>query len=159
MKRKKKRGRPLSTLKNHLQPDELRALARKTTNPVERYRWRALWLLSKGDHPLKVAKLLERSDRWVRKTLNLYNQKGPEGLRDRRRDNPGRKPLLSPSIQEELRQVLREGDWTIHTVAEWLSARVGRKVSYNTAWMWLRRLEITLPHTRKGRRFGKEKAR
>jgi transposase len=69
--------------------------------------------------------------------LSLYNQKGPEAIPDGRHKNPGQKPLLSPELQEELRQALphpRDGLWTGRSVAEWLC------VPYNTAWEWLKRL-------------------
>jgi transposase len=77
--------------------------------------------------------------------LSLYNQKGPEAIPDGRHKNPGQKPLLSPQLQEELRQALlkphpRDGLWTGRSVAEWLCERLGRPVPYNTAWEWMRRL-------------------
>jgi transposase len=145
MPQAKRRRRSRLTLKPHLHPDTLHALYREATDPVERARWHALWLLSQGRHPAEVAEILGYTDRWVRKVASLYNQKGPEAISDGRHKNPGQKPLLSPELQEELRQALlkphpRDGLWTGRSVAEWLCERLGRPVPYNTAWEWMRRL-------------------
>ena len=145
MPQAKRRRRSRLTLKPHLHPDNLHALYREATDPVERARWHALWLLSQGRHPAEVAEILGYTERWVRKVVALYNQKGPEAIPDGRHKNPGQKPLLSPELQEELRQALlkphpRDGLWTGRHVAEWLSERLGRPVPYNTAWEWMRRL-------------------
>jgi hypothetical protein len=106
----KRRRKSRLTLKPHLHPDNLHALYRKATDPVERARWYALWLLSQGKHPAEVAEILGYTDRWVRKVLSLYNQKGPEAIPDGllpegntgRHKNPGQKPLLSLELQEEM---------------------------------------------------------
>jgi transposase len=64
-------------------------------------------------------------------------------------------PLLSPALQEELRQLLaeaarREEKWTGQDVAAWMAKRLGRPVSYHLGWDYLVRLKhrLQVPRTR-----------
>jgi len=116
MPQAKRRRRSRLILKPHLHPDNLHALYRvasptgehwEATDPVERARWHALWLLSQGRHPAEVAEILDYTDRWVRKVASLYNQKGPEAIPDGLlpEGNTGRNRWSATSMGEVCRAV------------------------------------------------------
>jgi transposase len=56
---------------------------------------------------------------------------------------------LPPALQEELAQLLAEAarrneHWTGQDVATWMSARLGRPISYQLGWSYLVRLKHSL---------------
>jgi transposase len=82
---------------------------------------------------------------WIGQIARRYNRTGPEGVHDRRRHARARQPLLTEEQQAALRAALAEphsaGDhWCGRTVAAWLSAQLGRRVSRQAAWRALRRI-------------------
>jgi len=57
-------------------------------------------------------------------------------------------PVLSPALQEELRQALaaaaaKHAHWTGQEGAAWMAQRLGRPVSYHLGWSYLMRLKHT----------------
>lgn len=55
-------------------------------------------------------------------------------------------PLLSAALQEELRAALagpapEDDRWSGRTVAEWMSARLGRPISRYRGWVYLEQLK------------------
>ncbi|WP_254567978.1 hypothetical protein [Oscillatoria sp. HE19RPO] len=44
---------------------------------------------------------------WIRQMARRYNKEGNAGLGDRRHENPGVKPLLSPQPETELWEALQ----------------------------------------------------
>ena len=85
---------------------------------------------------------------WVREIARRYREDGPAGIGDRRHGNWGAVPLLDAAQQEQLRAALRgpapHGDlWTSRGVAAWMSQRLGRPVSEQRGWEWMRRLGLT----------------
>jgi transposase len=84
----------------------------------------------------------------VREIARRYREDGPGGIGDRRHANPGSAPLLDAAQQERLREALGSpasdgGLWTGHGVAAWMSVVVGRPVSAQRGWEWMRRLGFT----------------
>ncbi|MBM3981815.1 MAG: helix-turn-helix domain-containing protein, partial [Planctomycetes bacterium] len=66
-------------------------------HPVEKPRWHALWLLARIDHPrtpAAVADVVGLSAVTVRYVLHRWNDHGPAGVADRRKDN-GADPKLT----------------------------------------------------------------
>ena len=58
-------------------------------------------------------------------------------------------PVLTPTLQEELRAVLaaaaaRDERWTGTDVAAWMAAKLGHPVSYHLGWSYLVRLRHSL---------------
>lgn len=132
----------------HLTLDELEQRYRRAKDPVARGQWQIVWLLSHGTPTAEVARVTGYSVNWVREIARRYREDGPSGIGDRRRRNPGAAPLLDAGQQEQLRAALGgpapNGDlWTCRGVAAWMSTVVGRPVSQQRAWDWMRRLGFT----------------
>jgi transposase len=132
----------------HLTLDELEQRYRRAKDPVARSQWQMVWLLSSGTPTAEVARVTRYSVNWVREIARRYREDGPAGIGDRRHTNPGAPPLLDAGQQEQLRAALGgpapHGDlWTCRGVAAWMSAAVGRPVSEQRGWEWMRRLGFT----------------
>jgi transposase len=129
----------------HLNVDEVGVRYRQAKDAVERSHWQILWLLMQGDATAEVARVTRYSVAWVRQVVHRYNAQGAEGLRDERHTNPGRRALLTHEQEEELDQALDHaapdgGLWTSPKVAQWISARIGRRVGKQRGWAYLQRL-------------------
>jgi transposase len=133
------------TVAPHLAVDGLEQRYRQCRDPVERSHWQRLWLVAQGHHCPAVASLTGSSGNWVRLMVRRYNGEGPAGVVDRRRADPGAKPLLSPERREALRAALAEpptdgGRWTCRKVAAWMSEQLGRPVGEPRGWEALQTL-------------------
>src|SRR5947207_6855474 len=128
----------------HLTVAELEERYRQAGDPVARSQWQILWLLASGLPTAEVARVTSYSVRWVQEIARRYRA-GPEAIGDRRHNNPGAPPLLTPAQQETLREVLGGpapdgGLWTCHKVASWIGTQIGRPVDPSRGWEWMRRL-------------------
>lgn len=141
----------------HLPPhravDALEQRYRRATDPVARSQWQMVWLLAGGMPTAEVARVSGYSVHWVREIAKRYREQGPAGIGDRRHDNPGASPLLDAGQQAALRAALGGpapdgGIWTCRSVAAWMSAALGRPVSEQRGWEWMRRLGFTPPRPR-----------
>jgi transposase len=137
----------------HLTVDELEQRYRRATDPVARSQWHIVWLLGRGAPTAEVAGVTGYSVNWVREIARRYREDGPPGVGDRRHGNPGAAPLLDAAQQEQLRAALRDpapnGDlWTCRGVAAWMSEVLGRPVSEQRGWEWMRRLGYTPQYPR-----------
>jgi transposase len=124
---------------------QLHELYRHAHDPVERSRWQFLWLLARGLSATAIARVTGYSAYWIGQIARRYNRAGPDGVRDQRRHGRASQPLLTKEQQVALRTALAEphpaGDhWCGRTVATWMSAQLGRRVSRQAAWLALRRL-------------------
>jgi transposase len=136
------------TIPPHLALDELERRYRRADDPVARSQWQMVWLLSSGMATAEVARVTGYSVGWVRTIATRYREAGPAGIGDRRHANPGAALLLDAPHQEALRAALAGpapdgGRWTCRAVAAWMSAALGRPVSPQRGWEWLRRLGFT----------------
>ena len=132
----------------HLALDELEQRYRRATDAVARSQWQMVWLLAGGTPTAEVARVTGYSVNWVREIAKRYREEGPAGIGDRRHGNPGAAPLLDAAQQAQLRAALGgpapHGDiWTCRGVAAWMSAVLGRPVSEQRGWEWMRRLGFT----------------
>jgi len=140
-------ARPLR-IPPHLRLDELGQRYRRSDDPVARSQWQIVWLLAGGSSSAAVAQSTGYSVNWIRELARRYREDGPAGIGDRRHTNPGAAPLLDGVQQEALREALGGpapdgGLWTGRSVAAWMSLRLGRPVSPQRGWEWLRRLGFT----------------
>ncbi len=128
---------------------ELERRYRGASEGTERSHWHIIWLLAQGHPAYEVAVQTSYSAYWIGQIARRFNDEGEEGLvNHRKQSRPNRHRLLSPDQLDELRAVLQEpaphGDiWNSRTVAAWLSTRLGRRVSVQTAWTYLRRIGWT----------------
>ena len=114
---------------------------------MARSQWQILWLLAGGMPTAEVARVTSYSVRWVQEIARRYRA-GPEAIGDHRHTNPGAPPLLDAAQQAQLHAVLGGpapdgGIWTCRSVAAWMSQRLGRPVSEQRGWEWMRRLGFT----------------
>ncbi|RTH03733.1 hypothetical protein CSW50_04465, partial [Thermus scotoductus] len=91
------------TVADHLTLNELWRRVKKAKDPIEKHRFLAVYHAKRGLTAKEIAKITLSSTRWVQETVRRYNREGPEGLKDKRHQNPGQKPKLTP---EEQRRVL-----------------------------------------------------
>ena len=139
----------------HLTLDALEQRYRRAKDPVARSHWQILWLLNTGMPTAEVARVSRYSVNWVRELARRYREEGPAGIGDRRHGNPGAAPLLDAEQQAQLRVALGgpapNGDlWTCRSVAAWMSQTLGRPVSAQRGWEWMRRLGFTPQQPRPG---------
>jgi transposase len=132
----------------HLSTEELFAGYRLAKRASEKTRWQVVWLLSQGKTSQEAAEATGYSQKWVRRLAARYNAEGLDGLQDRRRKNPGQRRLLSPEQQSELSVALegpapRGGFWSGPEVARWMSEKLGRTVSPQRGWDYLRQADYT----------------
>ncbi len=138
------------SLEPHLTIDELEGRYRSTMDPVERSRWHFLWLLARGLTAKLVASITGYCAYWIGRIVRRYNQQGPDGVKDLRHQTRPSIPLLSASQQDELVAALAAGGapegerWSGRTVAAWISQRLGRHVSRQLGWAYLRRIGARL---------------
>ena len=135
----------------HLQPhvtvDDLERRYRAAKEPHERSWWQILWLLAQGRTATELAGVTGYSAYWIGQIAKRYNERGPAGMHNRQHTTSRRAaPLLSAAQQEEMRQALagpapEDDRWSGRTVAEWMSARLGRAVSRYRGWSYLQRLK------------------
>jgi transposase len=131
----------------HLSVDELEQRYRRADDPIARSQWQIVWLLASGLPTGQVARVTGYSVRWVQEIARRYRA-GPQAIGDRRHGNPGASPLLDAAQQEQLRQALAgpapdDGIWSCRSVAAWMSQTLGRPVSAQRGWEWMRRLGFT----------------
>jgi len=134
------------TLVSHLRTEELDQRYRRATEPRQRSHYQIIWLLSEGKQTKEVAETTGYSLNWIDELVRGYNRLGPESLGDKRCENPGRKPLLTDEQQAQLWQVLPTppgdgGLWSGPKVAQWMSELLGRPISPQRGWDYLRSLE------------------
>lgn len=136
------------TIAPHLPIEELQQRYRAAEDPVARSHWQILWLLAQGMPTAEVARVTSYGVRWVQEVARRYRDGGPATVGDRRHGNPGATPLLNAAQQTALQVVLAGpapdgGLWTGRQVARWMSQQLGRPISPQRGWEWLRRLGFT----------------
>lgn len=132
----------------HLPVAELERRYRTAHDPVARSHWQMLWLLSNGHPAAGVADVTGYSVNWVREVARRYRRDGSAGVGDRRHHNPGGPTLLDAAGATALAAALTgpapEGAvWTGRQVALWMSAYLGRAVSPQRGWEYLRQTGFT----------------
>lgn len=132
----------------HLPVADLEQRYRRAHDPVERSHWQIIWLLSSGRAATAVAAVTGYSVNWVREVGRRYRRDGPAGLGDRRHHNPGGRALLDTAGKQALLTALAGpapdgGLWTGRQVAAWMSAELGRPVSPQRGWEYLRQVGFT----------------
>jgi len=138
-------------LSPHASTEELEHRYRKAKDPVERSHHQIVWLLGEGKTTEEVCEVTGYSPGWVRRVARRYNERGLEGLGDRRHANPGAKEraLLDEEGQQELREALcgpppGGGMWSGPKVARWIAERNGlEKVHAQRGFEYLRKARMS----------------
>ena len=130
--------------------EELEAGYRQAKEPVKRTHYQIIWLLAKGMSTQEVAAVTGYSRSWMYELVWGYNRSGIETLGDQRVLNQGSsKPLLDDVQQAQLWQALQEppakgGQWNGRKVAEWIADLIGRPVSRQRGWEYLKQMRFRL---------------
>lgn len=133
---------------------ELEHRYRKAKDPVERSHYQIVWLLSEGRTTREVCEVTGYSPGWVRQIARRYNERGMEGLGDRRHQNPGAKEraLLDEAGEAQLLGALMKpppaslggGMWSGPKVARWIAQRRGlEEVHVQRGFEYLRKLRYS----------------
>ena len=133
----------------HLSSDELERRYRQAQNVIERSHYQTIWLLALGKTTQEVAEVTGYGLSWIYELVRSYNRSGPGMLGDHRHHNLGARPLLDDVQQAQLWQALQGkpadgGLWTGPKVAAWMSELLGRPVSAQRGWEYLKRLRYRL---------------
>lgn len=141
-------------LSPHASTQELEHRYSKARDPVERSHHQIVWLLSEGRTTREVCEVTGYSAGWVRQIARRYNERGVEGLGDRRHQNPGAKEraLLDEAGEAQLLEALQEpppacvggGMWSGPKVARWVALRNGlEKVHVQRGFEYLRKVRYS----------------
>jgi hypothetical protein len=139
-------------LSPHASTQELEHRYREAKDPVERSHRQIVWLLSEGKTTEEVCEVTGYSPAgWVRRIARRYNERGVEGLGDRRHSNPGAKEraLLDEAGERELLEALQGpppggGMWSGPKVALWIARRNGlEKVHVQRGFEYLRKVRYS----------------
>jgi transposase len=121
---------------------------RASAEPIERSHWQVVWLAMRGKGSPEIVDTTGYGRDWVFKIIQRYNVDGPAGLGDARASN-GAAPMLDHEALYELATAL-EGEppggglWNSPKVAAWMSDKLGRPVSTQRGWEYLRKLGYKL---------------
>jgi transposase len=141
-------------LSPHTSTEELEHRYREAKDPVERSHRQIVWLLSEGRTTTQVCEVTGYSPGWVRRIARRYNERGVEGLGDRRHSNPGAKgrALLDEAGEAELLEALQKpppaslggGMWSGPKVASWIAQRNAlEKVHVQRGFEYLRKVRYS----------------
>ena len=127
---------------------DLEARYRGARDPVARSHWQILWLLSSGHPATAVAQVTGYSVNGVRAIARRYRRAGAAGVGDQRQHNPGGTALLDAAGKAALTVALAGpapdgGLWTGRQVAIWMGRRLGRPISPQRGWEYLRHAGFT----------------
>ncbi len=157
-------------LSPHANTEELEHRYRKAKDPVKRSHLQIVWLLSEGRSTKEVCEVTGYSPGWVRQIVGRYNERGVEGLGDRRHANPGarERALLDEEGEAELREALEGappggGMWSGPKVALWIAQRNGlEKVHVQRGFEYLRKVgmspQVPRPSNAKGASASEQQA-
>ena len=135
----------------HLSADQARERYRACRHPIEKTRWHAVWLLLRTDEPrapAQVAELVGLSVITTRDVLKRWNERGPDGLTDGRKNN-GSESKLDADRRAQLLAALKKrppdgGLWSGPKVAAFVRAKWNVGICPQTGWKWLVDLGFTL---------------
>ena len=131
------------SIKTYLTVEELEIKYRSSKELIERSRYQIIWLLAKGMRTEEVSSVTSYKPDSIRKIARRYNDFGPSGLGDSRKLHEGAKPLLNEIQSAQLFQAIsgpgpNGGLWNGRLVAEKMSELIGRPVSRQRGWEYLK---------------------
>jgi transposase len=137
------------TVANHLTLNELRRRAKKAKDPIEKDRFLAVYHAKRGLTAKEIARIIPNTPRWVQETVRRYNLEGPEALKDKRHQNPGQKPKLTPEERMRVLEALQGpppdgGLWTGPKLRDWVERELGKKLSFYPIYRLLHEMGFAL---------------
>ena len=132
-------------------PDPERAVARakKAKDPIEKDRFLAVYHAKRGLTAKEIARIIPNTPRWVQQTVRRYNLEGPEALKDKRHQNLGQKPKLTPEERMRVLEALQGpppdgGLWTGPKLRDWVERELGKRLSLYPIYRLLREMGFAL---------------
>ena len=95
------------TVATHLPLNEREQRVKKTSDPVARTRFLAVYHATQGRTATAIATITVPSTRWVQQVVRRDNQEGPAALEDRRHTTPGQRPTLPLEEQQRVLAALQ----------------------------------------------------
>lgn len=141
-------------LENHFSVDQLFTRYRRCQNPAEKIRWKALYLIAKGEVANAVAQRVGRSSGWITNLARRYNSSGGATVQSKAPSSE-HKFVLSREQEQELAQLIESncapdgGLWTGRKICDWIREQTGRAVHATTGWRILKRLQFSLQMPRR----------
>jgi transposase len=96
--------------------------------------------------------------------VRRYNLEGPEALKDKRHQNPGQKPKLTPEERMRVLEALQGpppdgGLWTGPKLRDWVERELGKRLSLYPIYRLLHEMGFALrvPRPVTGRRTGRRR--
>jgi len=140
----------------HLSYEEVTKRYRSCSDARLKTWWHIIWLMSDPAQRItvtKAASLVGCHPNWARQIVRRYNAEGPDGLTDKRANNPGGEPLLNEEQRAELSEALLGpakggGLWTGPRVAQWVKDKTGKSAGFTTGWNYLQSLGFSLQQPR-----------
>ena len=102
----------------HLSTEQLKQAYQQSKDGLESRQYQIIWLLATGKTTEEVQQITGYSRIWIYELVKRYNQLGVEGYCDRRKKNPGAKPLIGDVEQAQLWQALQEKS-LLRRIMEW----------------------------------------
>lgn len=136
----------------HLTATQLEQRFSNGRDVEERERLHCVLLKSRGHSSKAIAAMFLKREDWVRRTVRRYNELGPDGMKDGRR-NSGTVGVLDDDGKAALEAALLAdpadgGLWSGPKVAKWIRDRTGKSCCNHTGWMYLKRLGYTVQRPR-----------
>jgi transposase len=137
------------TVADHLTLNELWRRAKKAKDPIEKDRFLAVYHAKRGLTAKEIARIIPNTPRWVQETVRRYNLEGPEALKDKRHQNPGQKPKLTPEERMRVLEALQGpppdgGLWTGPKLRDWVERELGKKLSLYPIYRLLHEMGFAL---------------
>lgn len=145
---------PKAHLEPHLTLEDLKVRYRQTRDTTEARRWHVLYLVGGGWTIKQAAEVVGLNYDYAKEIIRRYNREGPSSIKNRNRERqaPMAKSLLTARQQQELMEVLQGpapdgGSWSGPKVAEWIAHKTGRRhVWPQRGWDYLKRLGVKWKH-------------
>jgi transposase len=137
------------TVANRLTLNELWRRAKKAKDPIEKDRFLAVYHAKRGLTAKEIARMIPNTPRWVQETVRRYNLEGPEALKDKRHQNPGQKPKLTPEERMRVLEALQGpppdgGLWTGPKLRDWVERELGKRLSLYPIYRLLHEMGFAL---------------
>lgn len=136
---------------DHLSLAQLKTCYEQAKDPVERSRYQIIYLLLQKKSINEVTEIISCSPQAIYSLVQRYNEGGAEAMQNLRRRNTGRpeNALLDGKQKESLwvalqSQPLNGEQWDGVLVAQWISKEIGRPVSRQVGWRYLKKMRSQL---------------
>jgi transposase len=133
----------------HIHLDTTWRRAKKAKDPIEKDRFLAVYHAKRGLTAKEIARIIPNTPRWVQETVRRYNLEGPEALKDKRHQNPGQKPKLTPEERMRVLEALQGpppdgGLWTGPKLRDWVERELGKRLSLYPIYRLLHEMGFAL---------------